>query len=181
VPARGVMLIHSIIQMHFQVAALREELRALDADLPVFAIQTFDEAVALSRMGARMVGSWFQTLAIIAVVLALVGVYALTAHGVSQRAHEIGVRMALGARKHQVVWLFVRRTMIQLAIGFALGMTGALSIGRLVAVFLGDTDPRDPLTLTLVSVALGVVALLASAWPARKAARIDPLVTLRTE
>jgi predicted permease len=162
-------------------AALREEVRALDADLPVFAIQTLDEAVALTRMGARMVGSWFQTLAIIAVVLALVGLYALSAHGVSQRAHEIGVRMALGARPHQVVWLFLRRTVIQLVIGFAFGMAGALFVGRLVAVFLGDTNPRDPLTLMLVSLVLAVVALSASAWPARQAARVDPLVALRTE
>jgi ABC-type antimicrobial peptide transport system permease subunit len=69
-----------------------------------------DEAVSLTRMGARMVGSWFQTLAFIAVVLASVGLYALTAFGVSQRTREIGVRMALGARAHRVIWLFVRRT-----------------------------------------------------------------------
>ena len=163
------------------VTALREQVGGLDADLPVFAIQTLDEAVALTRMGPRMVGSWFQALAIIAVVLAAVGVYALTAHGVSQRAHEIGVRMALGAHRHQVVWLFVRRTMIQLMIGFALGMAGALSIGTLVAAFLGDTNPRDPLTLSLVCIALAALALFASAWPARQAARIDPLVTLRTD
>ena len=136
------------------VAALREHVRVLDADLPVFAIQTLDEAVALSRMGARMIGSWFQTLAIIAVVLASVGLYALTAHGVSQRAHEIGVRMALGARTHQVVWLFVRRTLIQLAIGIVLGITGALSVVSFVAAFLGGHEPERSVHAALVSVAL---------------------------
>jgi len=89
--------------------------------------------------------------------------------------------MALGAHTHQVVWLFVRRTTLLLVIGFALGIAGALSIGRLVAAFLGDTNPRDPLTLTLVIVALGVVAFSASALPARKAARVDPVVALRAE
>jgi putative ABC transport system permease protein len=163
------------------VAALREQVGALDADLPVFAIQTLDEAVDLTRKGPRMIGSWFQTLAIIAVLLATVGVYALTAHGVSQRSHEIGVRMALGADRHHVMWLFVRRTLIQLVIGFALGMALALGVGALVAGFLGNTNPRDPLTLAAVCLALGVVALSASAWPARQAARVDPLVTLRTE
>jgi predicted permease len=181
IPPMSVSLIVRASSKATAVSALREQVRALDPDLPVFAIQTLDEAVALNRMGARMVGSWFQTLAIIAMVLATVGVYALTAHGVSQRVHEIGVRMALGAPRHQVMWLFLRRTMIQLVIGFALGMTGALSIGTVVAAFLSNASPRDPLTLTLVSVTLAVVMLAASAWPARQAARVDPLVALRTE
>jgi predicted permease len=163
------------------VSALREQVRALDPDLPVFAIQTLDEAVALNRMGARMVGSWFQTLAIIALVLATVGVYALTAHGVSQRVHEIGVRMALGARRQQVVWLFLRRTLIQLLLGFVFGMTGGLSIGTVVAAFLANANPRDPFTLTLVSVVLAVVTLAAGAWPARQATRVDPLIALKSE
>jgi ABC-type antimicrobial peptide transport system permease subunit len=163
------------------VAAMREHARALDPDLPVFAIQTLDEAVALTRMGARMAGSWFQTLAIIAVVLALVGLYALSAQHVSQRAREVGVRMALGARTHHVVWLFVKRALMQLAIGSALGVAGALMIGRLVAAFLSNVNPRDPLTLTLVIVTFGVVAFSTSVWPARKAARLDPVVALRTE
>jgi ABC-type antimicrobial peptide transport system permease subunit len=87
--------------------------------------------------------------------------------------------MALGARRHQVMCL--RRTLIQLVLGFALGMAAALSIGTVVAVFLANANPRDPLTLTLVTVALAVVTLAASARPARQAARVDPLVALRTE
>ena len=162
-------------------ATLREEVRRLDPDLPVFAIQTLDEALSLTRMGARMIGSWFQTLALIAVVLASVGLYALTAFGVSQRTQEIGVRMALGARPHQVTWLFVRRTILHLAIGLPLGLAGALLVGRLVAAFLGDTNPGDPATLILVSVGLAGVAIAASVWPARRAAGIDPAVALRTE
>jgi ABC-type antimicrobial peptide transport system permease subunit len=128
-----------------------------------------------------MIAVWFQTLAIIATVLALVGLYALTAHGVSQRMHEIGVRMALGARSGQVVWLFVRRTLLQLAIGLTFGIAGALAAVRFVAAFLGDTSPSDPLVLAGVSVALGAVAVAATAWPARKAARINPSIALRTE
>jgi putative ABC transport system permease protein len=116
---------------------------------------------------------------LIAMVLAMVGLYALTAHGVAQRNHEIGVRMALGAQSAQVVWLFVRRTVVQLTLGLALGIAGALAAGGLP--FIRDSNPRDPLTLVLVSVLLVGVAVTASVWPARKAARVDPATALRAE
>jgi predicted permease len=161
------------------VESLREQVSALDADLPVFAIQTLDDAVAMGRHSTRMIGSWFVTIALIALILASVGLYALTAHGVAQRAQEIGVRMALGAQANQVVWLFVRRTLFQLAFGLLLGIAGALAVGRLP--FIRDTNPRDPLTLIVVSVLLVAVAMAASIWPARKAARVDPVVALRAD
>lgn len=163
------------------VVALREHVSAIDADLPVFAIQTLDEAAALARGPSRIVASWFIAIALIALILASVGLYALTAHGVAQRAQEIGVRMALGAQADQVVWLFVRRTLLQLVIGLALGIAGALAVGKLLSTFLRDTNPRDPITLALVSVLLVVVAMVASIWPARKAARVDPVVALRAD
>jgi len=78
----------------------------------------------------------------------------LTAHGVAQRSQEIGVRMALGAQSNQVVWLFVRRTLIQLAIGLALGIAGALALARVLTIFRRDTNPGDPLTLILSVMAL---------------------------
>lgn len=162
-------------------ATLREHVSAIDVDLPVFGIQTLDEAAALARVPSRLVATWFITIALVALILASVGLYALTAHGVAQRAQEIGVRMALGAQAEQVVWLFVRRTLLQLVIGLALGIAGALAVGKLLSTFLRDTDPRDPITLALVSVLLVAVALIASVWPARKAARVDPVVALRAE
>ena len=160
---------------------LREQVSAIDADLPVFGIQTLDEAAALARVPSRLVATWFITLALIALILATVGLYALTAHGVAQRAQEIGVRMALGAQSEQVVWLFVRRTLLQLVVGLSLGIAGALAVGKLLSTFLRDTNPRDLITLALVSVLLVVVAMVASIWPARKAARVDPVVALRAD
>ena len=123
-PQRAVSIIVRAAEDHAgkqaAVGALREQVSALDPDLPVFGIQTLNEAVAMARNSSRVIGSWFVTIALIALVLATVGVYALTAHGVAQRANEIGIRMALGARYLQVVWLFVRRTLVQLTIGLAL-------------------------------------------------------------
>ncbi len=101
-------------------AVLREQVAAMDADLPVFGVQTLDEAVLTSTRPTLTIGSWFATIALVALVLATVGLYSLTAHGVAQRSHEIGVRMALGARSTQVMWLFLRRTVIQLALGLTL-------------------------------------------------------------
>ena len=115
-------------------AALRDEVRALDPNLPLFGIETLDTAVARSRIPVRLVGTWFGVLALVALILASVGLYALTAHGVAQRMHEIGVRMALGAQAPQVVWLFLRRTIVQLAVGVTLGLAGALGVGQLLQI-----------------------------------------------
>jgi len=161
------------------VQAIREQVSAIDRDLPVFAVQTLSEAAAMGRASSQMIGSWFVTIAVIALVLAVVGLYALTAHGVAQRTQEIGVRMALGARSSQVVWLFVRRTVVHLVLGLTLGLVGALGAGRLPLI--NTTNPRDPLTLALVCAMLVVVAIAASFWPARKAARIDPATALRAD
>lgn len=162
-------------------AALREEVTRLDNDLPVYAIQTFDEILGMTRMGARMIGSWFQALAAIALVLAAVGLYALTAHRVLQRRREIGVRMTLGARGDQVLWMFVRQTLRLVAIGLLIGVVAGLSTTRLLAAFVGDVDPRDPITFGIGAGLLATVALVASLAPARRATRIDPAVTLRAD
>jgi putative ABC transport system permease protein len=114
-------------------------------------------------------------------VLASVGLSALTARGVAERTQEIGVRMALGAQPGQVVWLFLRRTMVQLAFGLLFGLAGALSVGRLIQSSLVKIGPRDPLTLTAICILLVGVALIAALVPARRAARVDPVVALRYE
>lgn len=161
------------------IEALRQQVSAIDHDLPVFAVQTLDEAAAMGRASSQMIGSWFVTIALIALVLVVVGLYALTAHGVAQRNQEIGVRMALGARSSQVVWLFIRRSVIQLVLGLSLGIAGWLAAGRLPLI--SNTNPRDPVTLAIVCGMVVAVALLASFWPARKATRIDPVAALRAD
>jgi putative ABC transport system permease protein len=159
---------------------VREDLRALNPDLPLFAIQTMDDVVSRTRYSTRMIGSLFALLALIALVLATVGLSALSAHGATQRTKEMGIRQALGARATQVTWLLVRQALQQLAIGLPLGLAGALAVGQLLRAFL-RTGPRDPWTLVSVTLLLVVVSLTASVWPAWRAARIDPATALRRE
>jgi putative ABC transport system permease protein len=119
--------------------------------------------------------------ALIALVLASVGLYGVTAHSVVERTNEIGIRMALGARASEVAWMFVKRTLAQLAVGVPLGLAGALATGQLLRRFLVNTPARDPLTLVAVALLLVAVALIACLLPARRAARIDPVLALRYE
>ena len=160
---------------------LRDAVRALDPGLPLYAIESVATAAARSRLPQRLVGAWFGVIALIGLVLSTLGVYALTAHGVAARTHEIGVRMALGARAPQVAWLFLRRTGVHLAIGLTLGICGALATGRLLQSFLVETNARDPLTLAAVVALMAVVALAASLIPSRRAARLHPVAALRSE
>lgn len=172
------------------ISLLREEVRRMDPGLPLYSIQTMDDILAVSQWQYRVFGTIFALLAAIALLLASVGLYAVTAHDVSERTQEIGVRVALGSNRAAVVWLFVRRTVVQIAIGLIGGLAGALVVGRFLErshadpyaeTFLVRTAPTDPMALGLVCVLLIVVAITASVWPARRAASIDPIVALRHE
>ncbi len=162
-------------------ATLREEVRAMDPALPLFAIETLDTALARSRLPARLFSTWFGTLAFVALVVAAVGVFAMTSHNVAQRRHEIGVRMALGAQPASVIRLFLRRVFLQLACGTVLGLAGAIAVGQLLRSGLQDVGQRDPVTFAVVTLLLAAVTLTATLMPARRAARVDPVVALRAE
>ena len=160
---------------------IRERVRALDPELPIYAVEPVTAAAARARLPQQLVGGLFAVIALIGLALSTMGVYALTAYGVAQRTQEIGVRMALGAQAPQVVWLFLRRTTIHVAVGVALGVAGALATGQLLQSFLVETSARDPLTFAAVAAFLVIVALAASLVPSRRAARLDPMVALRLE
>ena len=162
---------------------LREEVRAIDPDLPLFGIRTMDENLAQQRWPFRIFGTMFAIFAFIALMLSAVGLYAVTAYSVTQRTQEIGVRMALGAESSQVMWLFLRRSFVQLAIGLTLGIAGAFGVGKIFesSELLVQTTGRDPITIASIAALLAVVALAASVWPARAATQLDPLVALRRE
>ena len=101
-------------------------------------------------------------------MLSAVGLYAITACSVTQRTHEIGVRMALGAEARQVWWLIIRRSFVELAIGLTLGLAGAFGVGRLLRSLLSQTSANDPMTLTSIATLLLVISLAACYWPARR-------------
>ena len=162
-------------------ALLRQEVASMDPDIPLTNIRTMDENLALWSWSHRVFGTMFAIFAGIAIVMAAVGLYGVTAYAVAQRRHEIGIRMALGAHARQVWLLVLRRGVTQLAIGLTIGLAGALGVGRLLQSFLVQTEPADPVTLLSVSALIVFVALVACVWPASRATRVDPLVALRYE
>ena len=180
-PANIALLVRAPRDAAALTTVLREEVRAIDPDLPLFNIQTMDQVLAQQRWPFRVFGSMFAIFALIALVLAAIGLYAVTAYSVTQRTQEVGVRMALGAQARQVRWLFVRQSLWQLAIGLSIGLAGAFGVGVILKSLLVQTGSRDPVTLTTIVVVLLTVALFASYWPARRATRLDPLKALRYE
>jgi putative ABC transport system permease protein len=159
----------------------REEARGIDPDLPLFGILTMDQQLAQQRWPFRVFGTMFAIFAVIALALSAVGLYAVTAYSVAQRTQEIGVRMALGAQAAQVLWLILRRSLVQMAIGLTIGIAGAAGVGKLLASVLFQTGTRDPALLTLIVSLLVVVSMSACFWPARRATRLDPVNALRND
>jgi putative ABC transport system permease protein len=160
---------------------LRHELQQLDADLPLIDVRPLDWLLSGTRFANQVFATLFGIAAALGLLLAAVGLHAITTYAIRQRTQEIGVRMALGAQPAQVVWLFVRRTLTPLAWGVVIGLAGAFGVGRFVSGMLIQTSPTDPLTLASITALLVVVALAAAFRPARRAARLDPVDALRCE
>jgi ABC-type antimicrobial peptide transport system permease subunit len=137
-----------------------------------------DQQLAQQRWAFRAFGSMF---AVIALALSSVGPYAVTAYSVAQRTQEIGVRMALGAQSAQVLWLILRRSIVQLVIGLTIGIGGAWGVGKLLDSVLVKSGSREIVTLTSIVSLLVLVSLAACFWPARVATRLDPVNALRYE
>ena len=163
------------------IPALRTALRATDKNQAATSIAVMEavmfRAMAEPRFHTRLLG----TFAVLALLLAAVGVYGVIAYSVAQRTHEIGVRMALGARATAIVWMVLRGTLWMGAAGVLLGSAGALAATRLLTPFLFETTPTDLATFAAVALTMFAAALTAGAIPARRATRIDPLVALRHE
>jgi ABC-type antimicrobial peptide transport system permease subunit len=160
---------------------VRQAVQAIDPDLPVFAVQTMNQFLAQARWPYRVFGSMFAIFAAIALVLSAVGIYAVTAYSVTQRTQEIGVRMALGARRGQVSWLILRQGLIQLAIGLTLGLAGAWPISNVLQSLVVQIPTKDPVTFSAIAAILIGVTIAACLIPARRATKLDPLVALRNE
>lgn len=144
---------------------------------------TLDDLLAASdeRVGLRVFGTMFVLFAFLALLLATVGLYAVTAYAAAQRTREIGVRVALGAQATHIWWLVTRSAALQLGLGLSIGMVGAIGIGESLERILVGTDALDPVTLFAVAGLLAVVGFSACLLPARRAMRLDPAAVLRNE
>ena len=161
--------------------AVRREVRRVDPDMPVYGIIPLDDVVAASAGQRRFAATLLMLFAGFALVLAAIGLYAVVAYLVAQRTHEIGLRMALGAQRGDVLRLVLGHGALLAAGGTAIGMGAAIPLGRLLRSLLYEVSPTDPLTFTLLPAVLCAVALLASYLPARRAIRINPIQALRQD
>ena len=163
------------------IKSIRAEVAQIDPGVPVFEIQTMEESRAADSADLRGIAVVLTAFALIAALLAVVGIYAVISYSVSQRNHEIGVRLALGAGHSDVFRQVVGEGMRPVLIGIAVGTAAALLLARLIASMLYGVRPSDPITLITVALLLTAVAALASFVPARRATRVDPMIALRYE
>jgi putative ABC transport system permease protein len=161
--------------------AIKRQIWKVDAQLPVTKVLTMQDVAATSFAARRFNMSLLAMFAVLALVLAAVGIYGVMSYAVTQRTQEIGIRMALGAQVFDVVKLVVQNGMALAFIGVAIGLAGAFALTRLMTTLLFGVTPTDAMTFTVVPLCLLVVALIACYLPARRAAKVDPLEALRYE
>ena len=162
-------------------AAVQHEILALDPDLPIFAARTLEASLGASRLPQQLGGLLLGSFGLLALLLASVGLYGVLAFSVGQRVQEVGIRMALGARPADILWMIVGQGMLLTGLGVAIGWAGALAAGQLLSGFLLGVNALDPLSFAAIPLLLLVVALLACYLPARRATRIEPSSALRCE
>jgi putative ABC transport system permease protein len=163
------------------IGAVRKQVKELDADLPVTRIMTMNEVVARSVWQQRLYTALFGVFAAVALILATVGIYGVMSYAVTQRTREIGLRMALGANRTDVLKLVIGHGVVVTTIGIGVGIVSAIALTRLMSTLLFNVTATDPITFVVVSVLLAGVAVGACFVPARRAAKVDPMVALRYE
>ena len=163
------------------VAAVRREVQTLDPNQPVFNVSTMEKTLDQSLGTQRLSMALLAVLASLALILAAVGIYGVMSYTVTQRTHEIGIRMAIGAQRRDVFRLVIGRGMVLVLIGVALGLIASFSLTRLMKTMIFGVAPTDPATFISIAVLLTAVALVACYVPGRRATKVDPLVALRYE
>ena len=163
------------------IGSVRHTVQSLDPDLPLSQVRTLEETVSDDFVAQRSTATLLGTFAGVALLLASIGLYGVMALSVTQRTRELGIRMALGSPRAAVLRLVMGQGATLVGVGLAVGLAAALVTGRLLSSALYNVSGADPLTLVTVSLVLGTAALLACLFPARRAARIDPMAALRNE
>ena len=162
-------------------SALRREVQNLDPNLALYDSRSLESQLAQARLSTTLLGGVFSVFAGIALALAAIGMYAVIAHSVSQRTQEIGVRMALGGSRQDIMRLVYGQGMRPVILGIAIGLPAAFGIAHLLRTVLVGVSPGDPVTLFSVVVVLVIAGLAGCVIPARRAVRVDPVVALRYE
>jgi predicted lysophospholipase L1 biosynthesis ABC-type transport system permease subunit len=161
--------------------AVRQAVAAIDAEQPVYAIQTLEDAIATSSFQTRVSTMLLGLFALVALVLAAVGIYGVMSYAVTARTQEIGVRLAVGASREDVIWLVLRQVLSLSTLGIAIGLGLLAAAGKALTGLLYGVGPFDPLTIAAVTALLAGVAVLAAWVPAWRASRVDPIGALRYE
>jgi predicted permease len=161
--------------------AVRSEAQGISGGAPMFEIQTLAAQVSASLIEERMIATLCGSFGALALMLVSIGVYGIMAYSVTRRTNEIGLRMALGARPSDVTWLVLRETLLLAGAGLAIGLTSSVSVARLISNRLFGLSASDPVTMGTAAMVMIAIALLAGYLPARRAARVEPMSTLRYE
>jgi ABC-type antimicrobial peptide transport system permease subunit len=177
----GFIVLRSALPPQQMENALRATVRSIDPQLPLTRVQTMEQVVSSSEAPRRFNTVIISSFAVAAVLLAALGVYSVIAFSVVARVQEMAIRMALGSQRSGIMRLILQSGMKLAAIGCAVGLAGAVAASRLLRSFLFGVSPFDPLIMILAAIAVFLLALVASALPARRAASVDPMQALRGE
>jgi putative ABC transport system permease protein len=180
-PRTQTLLVRSASDPTAVMSSVRRELQSIDPQLPLFRVTTLEAQLSETLNQPRFQAMVLAGFAVIALMLAAIGIYGVTSHAVSQRTQEVGIRMAMGARRSDVRLLILRQHVTPALIGVTVGLAGALALSRLLTSLLFGVRAVDPITYGLVALSLIVVAIAACWIPASRAMRVDPLVALRAE
>jgi putative ABC transport system permease protein len=175
------LLVRTEVEPLSLTAAIRAQLAALNKDQAIYNVRTMEQSIAQSIAPRRFSMLLLAVFALVALVLASLGIYGLLSYTVAQRAREIGVRMALGAQSRDVLKLVIGQGMKLVFVGVALGLVASIALTRTIKNLLFSVSANDPLTLAALALLLIAVALLACFVPARRATKVDPMTALRNE
>ena len=163
------------------VSTVRNAVLSIDGNQPIYGVKTLAQRVSDATAASRSLTVLFTAFALLALVLGSVGIYGIVSYAVTQRTHEIGVRMALGAEARDILRLILQHGVVLVLTGVAIGVAGALALTRFLAILLFGVTPTDTLTFIVVSLVFFLIAMFASLLPARRATKVDPLIALRYE
>ena len=179
--AYNILVVRTTARPETLISAIRNEFRTMDPNLPVTNAKTLTEHMNFSLFPARAVAWLLASFGTLALTLAAIGIYGVMSYSVAQRTREVGIRMALGAQRSQVLKMMLTQGMKLAAIGMVIGLAAAFALTRLLANLLYGVSSTDAVAFVGVSLLLGIVVLLACFIPASKAAKVDPMIALRYE